>query len=119
MCSDWRSKLLLQLQIYSAEPLTNITDPAQQVLVLGGEATVWSERLDPSVALAVAFPRAAAIAERLWSPRSVTNASDARVRFGRFRTQLLALGIPASTLDGGNEATAWGLPSRPAGPGPN
>lgn len=107
------------LQVYSAEPLTNITDPVQRSRVLGGEAVVWSERLDPAVAIAVAFPRSAAVAERLWSSATVTDVTDARSRLTLLRTQMLGLGIPVSTLDGGNEATAWGLPSRPAGAGPN
>ena len=42
-----------------------ITDPAEQNLVIGGEVTVWSERLDPAIMLSTAFPRAAAAAERL------------------------------------------------------
>ena len=49
----------------------NITDAAERARVLGAEVTVWGERLDPAIMLATAFPRAAAAAERLWSPRSL------------------------------------------------
>jgi hypothetical protein len=91
--------------------------------VIGGEVTVWSERLDPAIMLATAFPRAAAAAERLWSPRAkdiVAETAAARVRLEELRCVLLDRGLGVSTLEGGNsEATNYSLPSRPAGPGPN
>jgi hexosaminidase len=102
------------------DPAANLTDPALQALVIGGEATVWSERLDAATLLAVAFPRASAVAERLWSPLApgvVGNATAALPRFLAHREYLLARGVPASSVGGGNEASAWGLPSRPSGPG--
>ena len=112
--------------IYSREPFHNphlnvsITDPAEQARVLGGEVTVWSERLDPAIALPTAFPRAAAAAERMWSSRAtdlVAETASAKVRLERLRCLYLELGLAVSTLDGGNEASNTSLPSRPAGPG--
>lgn len=105
--------------VYAAEPFTGITDPAQQARIVGGEAAMWSERLDGATMLAALFPRLAAVAERLWSPQNTTNTTDARARLGALRARLLAFGLPASAVEGGNEATPWGLPSRPSGPGPN
>ena len=105
---------------YNAAPLVNISDPAEQALVLGGEVTVWSERLDPATFLATAFPRAAAAAERLWSPRAVDIVAEtaaARPRLEAWRWLVLERGLGVSTLDNGNEASKNGLPSRPAGPG--
>jgi N-acetyl-beta-hexosaminidase len=101
----------------------NITDPEQQRRVIGGEVTVWGERLDPATMLATAFPRAAAAAERLWSPRAkdiLAETAAARPRLEALRCVMLDRGLPVSTLDGGNsEASKWSLPSRPDGPGPN
>jgi hypothetical protein len=71
---------------------------------------------------AVAFPRAAAAAERLWSPRATDinmETSAARPRMLALRCLMLERGLAVSSLDNGNEASAVGLPSRPAGPGPN
>jgi hypothetical protein len=104
-------------QVYAGDPFTGIASPAQQALILGGEATIWSERLDAASLLPVAFPRAGAVAERLWSPQNTTDVASARTRLLALRSRMLAWGLPASSLDGGNEATAWGLPSRPSGPG--
>ena len=99
-----------------------ITDPAEQARVIGGEVTVWSERLDPASMLATAFPRAAAAAERLWSPRAkdiLAETAAAEPRLQALRCFLLDRGLGVSTLSGGNEASNFSLPSRPLGPGPN
>ncbi|CAL5364875.1 unnamed protein product [Camellia sinensis] len=55
---------------YMNEPLTNITNPKQQELVIGGEVCMWGEYIDGSDIEQTRWPRAAAAAdeERLWSP---------------------------------------------------
>lgn len=105
------------LSIYTGDPYDTITNTIDQQRILGGEVTVWSERLDSASMVAVAFPRAAVAAERLWSPMNTTDPVDAKVRFLAFQKYLGYRGLPVSNLTGGNEATNWGLPSRPAGPG--
>ncbi|HEY4301726.1 MAG TPA: family 20 glycosylhydrolase [Candidatus Didemnitutus sp.] len=65
-------------QHYRNDPLPADTPipPAGQKLVLGGEATMWGEWVTPSDIDTRIWPRTAAIAERLWSPRSVTDVED-------------------------------------------
>ncbi|GMN46842.1 hypothetical protein TIFTF001_016024 [Ficus carica] len=53
---------------YSNEPLANITNPNQQKLVIGGEVCMWGEHIDASDIQQTIWPRAAAAAERLWTP---------------------------------------------------
>lgn len=47
---------------YTNEPLTNITNPKQQRLVIGGEVCMWGERIDASDIEQTIWPRAAAAA---------------------------------------------------------
>lgn len=104
---------------YDNEPMAGIDDPKEQARVLGGEACMWGEYIDGSALLDTAWPRAAAAAERLWSPRGHTS-MDANVqgRLASFRCLLLERGIPAGTL--GMAASPYGLAKAgqpPEGPG--
>merc|ERR1711974_168357 len=70
--------------MYTNEPFANISDPAQQALVLGGEACMWGETVDTSDIFQTVYPRAAAVAERLWSPASVNDTAAALPRLEYF-----------------------------------
>ncbi|XP_020263422.1 beta-hexosaminidase 3 [Asparagus officinalis] len=97
---------------YMNEPLVNISRPEQQKLVIGGEVCMWGEHIDASDIQQTIWPRAAAAAERLWSPLEKL-AKDPELIAGRlahFRCLLNQRGVPAAPLDGlGREA--------PRGPG--
>lgn len=68
---------------YAVDPLSgdaaNLT-PEQQKLVLGGEATMWSEYVNWENIDNRIWPRTAAIAERYWSPQSVTDVNSMYAR---------------------------------------
>ena len=57
-------------------PADTTLTPAQQKLILGGEATMWSEWVTPETIDSRIWPRTAAIAERLWSPANVRDVAD-------------------------------------------
>jgi hexosaminidase len=63
---------------YAVDPLPadSPLTTAQQKFVLGGEATMWTEWTTSEKIDACIWPRAAAIAERLWSPREVRDPDD-------------------------------------------
>jgi hexosaminidase len=45
----------------------------EKARIMGGEATMWAEFVSPETVDSRIWPRTAAIAERLWSPQSVTD----------------------------------------------
>jgi hexosaminidase len=67
-------------------------------LFIGGEAALWSEYVDGSNIAERLWPRACAIAERLWSDASVNNTEDAKFRLDEHRCRLLRRGISAAPI---------------------
>jgi hexosaminidase len=67
---------------------------AEQKLVLGGEAAMWAEFADSTIIEYRIWPRAAAVAERLWSPQATTqNVADMYRRLNEVSVQLETLGL--------------------------
>ena len=82
-------------QHYVPDPLpadTTLT-PEEAKHVLGGEATMWAEWVTPETIDSRIWPRTATIAERLWSPRNVTDVSDMYRRLAVLSIQLEELGL--------------------------
>ena len=80
--------------MYEAEPCDGLTAD-ECMLVIGGEGCMWGETVDASDLMQTIWPRAAGIAERLWSPRSSATASSANAtdRLVAFRCLLNRRGI--------------------------
>ena len=80
---------------YAADPLPadSTLTPEEAKHVLGGEATMWAEWVTPETIDSRIWPRTAAIAERLWSPRTVTDVSDMYRRLAVLSLQLEELGL--------------------------
>jgi hexosaminidase len=66
---------------------------AQQALLLGGEACMWGEYITSENIDSRIWPRAAAIAERLWSPADVKDIDDMYRRLAWVSRELDLLGL--------------------------
>ena len=82
-------------QHYIADPLPadSTLTPEQAKHVLGGEATMWGEWVTPETIDSRIWPRTAAIAERLWSPRTVTDTDEMYRRLAVISLQLEEFGL--------------------------
>jgi hexosaminidase len=80
---------------YMVDPLPQASglSAEQQARILGGEACMWTEQTTPQDIDSRIWPRAAAIAERLWSPRDVDNVDDMYRRLAPESLRLEALGL--------------------------
>jgi hexosaminidase len=87
--------------MYDVDMLAGLRNASARPLVLGGEAAQWGESADGSDVLQTIWPRAAAVAERLWSYDMTLNSTSPGVaqRLATLRCLLLARGVPATPLN--------------------
>lgn len=88
---DWKN-------MYKVEPLAFHGTPEQKALVIGGEACMWGEYVDSTNLVPRLWPRAGAIAERLWSSNLTTDMDFAFNRLSHFRCELLRRGVQAQPI---------------------
>ena len=67
--------------------------PEQEARILGGEATLWGEIVDDTLIDQQLWPRAAAMAERFWSPASAADVPDMYRRLATVSDQLSVAGL--------------------------
>uniref|UniRef100_A0A671V144 Beta-hexosaminidase n=1 Tax=Sparus aurata TaxID=8175 RepID=A0A671V144_SPAAU len=84
---------------YTVWPLAFKGSEEQKKLVIGGEVCMWGEYVDATNLTPRLWPRASAVAERLWSDEKQTSSVDkAFPRLQDFRCKLLRRGIQAEPL---------------------
>jgi len=88
-------------QHYLVDPLSGAgatLTPAQQKLILGGEACMWEEFASDESVESRIWPRAAAVAERLWSPQQLQDVNSMYRRMAAVSAQLEQLGLTHRSL---------------------
>jgi hexosaminidase len=80
---------------YTVDPMpNNVTfTEEEKARILGGEAAMWSELATPNTIDSRIWPRTAAIAERLWSDKSITDINSLRKRLKTVSFRLEELGL--------------------------
>jgi hexosaminidase len=81
---------------YEVDPMADAAatlTPEEKSRILGGESCQWAEWVTPENIDSHIWPRNAAIAERLWSPQSVTDVASMYTRMNAVSLDLEFLGL--------------------------
>jgi hexosaminidase len=90
-------------------PKSSTLTAEQKTRILGGEACMWTEHVNAKTIDSRIWPRAAAIAERLWSPESVNNVDDMYRRLRVESVRLEALGLTQISQEDASLRTMAGV----------
>jgi len=85
---------------YNVEPLSFTNGTIAEELVIGGEACMWGEWVNGVNLTPRLWPRASAVAERLWSPREVRDINEAKSRIQEMECRMLLRGFPVEPING-------------------
>eukprot|EP01024_Parvocaulis_polyphysoides_P017767 TRINITY_DN17840_c1_g2_i3.p1 TRINITY_DN17840_c1_g2~~TRINITY_DN17840_c1_g2_i3.p1 ORF type:complete len:434 (+),score=84.49 TRINITY_DN17840_c1_g2_i3:493-1794(+) len=83
---------------YVVDPQDIDATIAQKKLILGGETCLWGEYVDVTNFLSRAWPRASAVAERLWSSAKVRDVDAAGERLIEHVCRMRARGFPVEPV---------------------
>ena len=101
LSAGWYLDHMLPAEVhYAVDPLGGeaaLLPPRDAANVLGGEACMWAEFVTPEMLDGRVWPRAAAVAERLWSPAIVRDVPDMYRRLELFGNHLEAIGLRQRT----------------------
>ena len=93
---SWCDPMKTWWRIYSFEPSDYLNDTR----MLGSEVPVWSEIMSGESMHAKIWPRAAAMADKLWSPKVKIDLVAITQRQTHFKEYLINRGTPASPISG-------------------
>jgi hexosaminidase len=90
----WDGAYLPLERVYAYEPIPDELSPEQAKYILGAQGNIWTEFIATEDHLEyMAFPRATALAEAVWSAPEQRDFSDFRHRLKQFLPQLQKLDV--------------------------
>ncbi|CAN8306187.1 unnamed protein product [Cochlearia groenlandica] len=99
---SWCAPFKTWQNIYNYDITDGLVNEEERKLVLGGEVALWSEQADSTVLDSRLWPRAAALAESLWSgnrdERGVKRYGEAVDRLNQWRYRMVNRGIGAEPI---------------------
>jgi hexosaminidase len=102
-----RTALISLESVYNYEPVPAGLAPAQEQLILGAEACLWTERLNRSEWLeTMTYPRLCALAEVTWSPGAARDFAGFSKRMEIHRERLHLMGVAYFPADKGEHKLA-------------
>ena len=105
-------------KVYSFEPVPKECSAAEGAHVLGAQAQMWTDNHPSEAAIdALVYPRAAALAEVVWSPAASRNFAAFASRLRAHLPRLAALGVKYRPFSsGGTVVGHWGTQPTTAAP---
>ena len=87
------------IDFYANEPIGASFSEKEASLVLGGEAAMWGEQVNEFNFDSRVWPRASAIAERLWSAKDVTDPLAATPRLNEWSCRMERRGVKCGPIE--------------------
>jgi len=95
-------------KVYSFEPIPKELEATQQAHVLGAQAQMWTDNHETEEGIdALVYPRAAALAEVVWSPVANRNYNEFATRLQSHFPRLAALGVHYNPMTSGTAVAKW------------
>jgi hexosaminidase len=79
------------IHFWRNDPTKWAPSASRNQLIDGGEACMWTEQVNTSNFMCRSWPRAAAVAERLWSVKELLRHEEAQIRLQRLTDRMVAL----------------------------
>ena len=100
--------------VYAFEPVPAGATAEEEKLILGSEASLWTELVLEDKVTSKMFPRLFAFAEVLWTPRRSRDIRELQTRIGPQLRRFDLLGVPYYGKPQTSGTTSSELPQSPA-----
>ena len=94
LAMNWAKRIITLDTVYTFEPIPDVLTADEQKYIIGAQANLWTEYIStPEYVEYMVWPRATALSEVVWSPKSHRDIDDFYLRLGGNLPHLEHLGI--------------------------